>query len=87
MSADNLEFANFETATTALCPACELFRNRPHSGVYRFQCLECCTRLVMTAHPDKRQASALLAAIERFPLSPGRAQVLACVAQALGKRH
>jgi hypothetical protein len=50
------------------------------------QCLECCTRLVLSAYPDKRQAGAMLAAIERFQGSPGRAQVLESVAQSLGKR-
>lgn len=50
------------------------------------QCLECCTRLVLSSHPLKHQASALLAAIERFPGNPGREQVLECVARALGKR-
>jgi hypothetical protein len=50
------------------------------------QCLACCTRLVLSAYPDKRQASAMLAAIERFKNAPGREQVLASVAQILGKR-
>lgn len=50
------------------------------------QCLECCTRLVLSAYPDKRQAAVMLAAIERFRGSPGRAQVLESVAQSLGKR-
>lgn len=69
------------------CKACELSKQRPHSGVYRMQCLECCTRLVLSAHPDKRQASALMAAIERFQESPGRVAVLESVRQALTKRH
>lgn len=67
------------------CQACESSKQRPHSGAYRMQCLECCARLVMTAHPDKRQASALLAAIERCPGNPGRAAVLESVRQALTK--
>ncbi len=68
------------------CQACESSKQRPLSGAYRMQCLECCTRLVLTAHPDKRQASALLAAIERCPGNPGRAAVLESVRQALTKR-
>ncbi len=67
------------------CPACEQAAKNPHCGSYRMQCLECCARLVLSAHPSKPQAASLLAAIERFPQNPGREQVLACVAQRLGK--
>lgn len=69
------------------CQACESSKQRPTSGAYRFQCLECCTRLVLSAYPNKAQASAMLAAIERFPLSPGREQVLESVRQCLEKRR
>ncbi len=69
------------------CPACESSKQRPHTGVYRFQCLECCARLVASTYPSKRHAAAMLAAIERFPQSPGRAEVLACVDQLLTKRR
>lgn len=51
------------------------------------QCLECCTRLVLTTQPDKKLASAMLAAIERVPGNPGRVAVLESVRQALTKRH
>lgn len=67
------------------CPACESSKERPHSGAYRFQCLACCTRLVLTTQPEKRLASAMLAAIERCPDNPGRAAVLESVRQALTK--
>jgi hypothetical protein len=69
------------------CPACESSKQRPHTGVYHFQCLECCARLVASTYPSKRHAAAMLAAIERFPQSPGRAEVLACVDQLLTKRR
>ncbi|MFY9184403.1 MAG: hypothetical protein WBJ45_08120 [Limnohabitans sp.] len=69
------------------CQACESSKQRLTSGAYRFQCLECCTRLVLSAYPNKAQASAMLAAIERFPLSPGREQVLESVRQCLEKRR
>lgn len=55
-------------------------------GLYSLTCLECCTRLVMSTHPDKRQAAVMLAAIERMPGNPGRAQVLESVARCLEKR-
>ena len=67
------------------CPACQKHQTNPLCGQYQFKCLECCTRLVLSAYPDKRQAAAMLAAIERFPGAPGRAQVLESVARSLGK--
>ncbi len=67
------------------CPTCESSKERPHSGAYRFQCLACCTRLVLTTQPEKRLASAMLAAIERCPGNPGRAAVLESVRLALTK--
>ncbi len=69
------------------CPACESSRQRPLSGQYRMQCLACCTRLVLSAHPSKPQAAAMLAAIARFPGAPGREQILESVRQALTKRR
>lgn len=79
--------ADLFDAMDAACPACESSRTRPHSGAYRMQCLACCTRLVLSAHPDKRQASAMLAAIARFKDAPGRDAILASVRQALTKPH
>lgn len=69
------------------CNACTLTQTRPHCGAYRMQCLECCTRLVLSAHPSKPLAGAMLAAIARFPANPGRARVLASVARGLEKRR
>ena len=74
-------------AQDAACPACSAAATRQHSGRYRMQCLQCCTRLVLSAYPSKAQASAMLAAIDRFPLSPGREQVLESVRQCLEKRR
>ena len=68
------------------CQACASSKERPHSGAYRFQCLQCCTRLVLTTQPEKELAKAMLAAIERCPGNPGRAAVLESVRQALTKR-
>lgn len=69
------------------CPQCESSKQRPHSGAYSFKCVACCCRLVLSAHPDRRQASAMLAAIDRFPGNPGRAKVLECVAREMEKRR
>lgn len=50
------------------------------------QCLQCCARLVLSAHPSKQQAHAMLAAIARYESAPSRQDVLSCVAQMLEKR-
>lgn len=68
-----------------MCPQCESSKQLPHSGAYSFKCVECCSRLVLSARPDKRQAAAMLAAIERFPGNPGRERILESVRQALMK--
>lgn len=68
------------------CKQCKASKQRPQSGLYSFKCVECCCRLVLTAHPDKMQAQAMLAAIERFPESPGRDVVLESVRHELAKR-
>jgi len=47
--------------------------------------VQCCARLVMSTHPDRRQAAAMLAAIDRQPGNPGRAAVTECVRQMLTK--
>lgn len=67
------------------CQACKSSAERPNTGAYNFRCLECCTRLVLSAYPSKPHAAAMLAAIDRFKENPGREQVLACVRRALGK--
>lgn len=55
--------------------------------MYSFRCVQCCARLVLSTHPNKRQAATMLAAIERFPENPGRDAVLECVRLELTKRH
>ena len=67
------------------CSACQQTQERPHCGAYRFQCLDCCTRLVLSAYPSKPHAAAMLAAIERFPGNPGRERVLESVRHGLAK--
>lgn len=73
-------------ALAAPCSACESSRERPHSGAYRFQCMECCTRLVLSTHPNKQQAAVMLAAIARFPQAPGRDAILESVRLSLARR-
>lgn len=69
------------------CPACAEAASRPVCGSYRMDCLECCARLVLSTHPDKNLAEAMLAAIARVTGSPSRADVLACVGRTLTKRR
>ena len=69
------------------CEICTQANTTKHSGRYDLRCLECCARLVISAHPDKRQAAGMLAAIARFKEAPGREQILECVRQCLAKRH
>lgn len=69
------------------CPHCQSYEQRPHYGGYQLRCLECCARLVLSAHPSKLHAMAMLAAIARFRDSPGREEILACVRQMMEKRR
>ena len=67
-----------------VCRFCEVSASRV-TGLYQAQCLDCCTRLVLSAHPNKAQAATLLAALTRFPNNPGRAAILESVARCLEK--
>lgn len=67
------------------CKSCEAYGKNPLSGQYHFSCLECCTRLVLSARPNKAAAAGMLAAIDRFPQNPGRERILECVKQTLTK--
>lgn len=79
-------FAKTEPSDASdVCPACEASKVKP-SGLYHLYCVGCCTRLVLSTHPNKRHAAVMLAAIDRFPGNPGRAVVLESVRQALMKR-
>jgi hypothetical protein len=69
------------------CEACAKAATNPHSGRYHFGCLECCTRLVVSTHPSKQHAAAMLAAIARFRDAPGRDAILESVRQCLAKRQ
>jgi hypothetical protein len=73
------------------CELCEFSERHPKPGMVAgavdFRCLGCCTRLVLSAHPSREQAAAMLATIARFQGAPGRAEVLASVRQAIAKRH
>lgn len=70
-----------------LCKQCEKTKINPLAGVYSFACLECCTRLVLSAYPSKPHAAYMLAAIERFRGNPGRDKVLESVRLGLEKRR
>ena len=67
------------------CQECQQRNGRP-GGLYRLQCLACCTALVLSAYPLRHHAAAVLTAIERHPGSPGRARVSASVRQSLARR-
>ena len=69
------------------CEACKAHDINPISGRYHFGCLQCCTRLVLSTHPNKAAAAGMLAAIARFKDAPGREQILESVRQTLMKRH
>lgn len=63
------------------CTNCTTALTAKHWGGYDFACVQCCARLVLSAHPNKALAAGHLAAIARFPQSPKRAAVLQCVSQ------
>ena len=70
-----------------ICAACESAKVRPYvGGSYNLACLPCCVRLVLSAYPDKRQASVMLAAIGRFEGGPDRDVVLSEVRAAIAQR-
>ena len=47
------------------------------------RCLGCCVRLVLSAHPERKLAQAMLASIAAVDGAPTRAAVLAAVAEKL----
>ncbi len=67
------------------CKNCLSFLAGETLGGYAFGCLECCARLVVSAHPSKPQAAVMLAAIARFPGAPSRGDILACAKLKLEK--
>ena len=50
------------------CRECESSRTRRWHGGYDLACLPCCARLVLSAHPSRPHAGAMLAAVERWLL-------------------
>lgn len=68
------------------CDACTAAAQRPTSGLYRANCIECCARLVAKTSPLRHHAASMLAVLERDRNSPGRAAILERVGQILGKR-
>lgn len=69
------------------CRQCELSKQQPGSGLYNMACLQCCTRLVLSTHPNRQHAAGMLACVERHQGKDGRARVAESVRQALEKRH
>lgn len=55
----------------------------PPAGLVQMSCLGCCVRLVLSAHPDRKLAQAMLASIAATDGAPARADVLAAVAERL----
>ncbi len=55
----------------------------PPAGRVQMQCLGCCVRLVLSAHPERKLAQAMLASIAAVDGAPTRADVLAAVAERL----
>lgn len=68
------------------CPHCDAAERAGSCSLYVLTCLGCCTRLVLSTHPNRRAAAAMLAAIERMPGNPGRERVLESVRLCLEKR-
>lgn len=69
------------------CRACDLAATDRHSGLYTLTCLACCIRLVLSTHPSRERAAAMLAVIERGPHAPPREAILAGVREALAARQ
>ena len=55
----------------------------PPAGRVQMQCLGCCVRLVLSAHPERKLAQAMLASIAAVDGAPSRADVLAAAAEKL----
>lgn len=70
---------------TPPCPACA--NRTSSSGLYLSQCASCAASLLLSAHPLKAQAAALLEATTRMPGSPGREAILAEVKRRLETRN
>lgn len=68
------------------CESCAIRSTKPYKGgAYHLACLACCTDLVLSTHPSRQQAAAMLAAIQRFTGNPGREQIVESVRRALEK--
>ena len=55
----------------------------PPAGRVQMSCIGCCVRLVLSAHPERKFAQAMLASIAAVDGAPARADVLAAVAERL----
>lgn len=74
-------------ASTGECEECKRARTNKYHGGYWMQCLHCCARLVLSTHPSKPHAAAMLSAIERFPDAPTRQAILARLKTLIEARH
>ena len=72
------------------CKPCQESLKRPAptggqkpAGRVQMQCIGCCVRLVLSAHPERKLAQAMLASIAATDGAPTRVAVLAAVAERL----
>lgn len=72
------------------CAACVRLIQHPLSGSYNMQCLCCCARLVVSTHPNRGAAAAMMVVIKRhialWQSTFGLADVKACARLLLEKR-
>ena len=72
------------------CAACVRVMQYPLSGSYNMQCLYCCARLVVSAHPNRGAAAAMMMVIKRhialWQSTFGLADVRVCARDLLEKR-
>lgn len=58
---------------------CKICASTPEGqlcGVYDFNCVACCARLVASARPSRARQEGMLAAIAKFKKSPKRDEIL-----------
>lgn len=58
------------------CVSCEKRSLNLISGIYKAQCVMCCSDLMLTARSSKKHASALLASLLNFKDSPEKEKII-----------
>lgn len=61
------------------CEACAAHQSNPLSGIYHFDCLDCCARAVISARPSRRLQEVMLQAVCSGRPKDWREKVLARV--------